>query len=132
MAEAHLLDTSAMLTFIENENGADRVETLLRQPETIVTWVTMVEVYYITLQERSEVDAERRHALIKALPIKFVMSVDESTMLEAARLKARYKISFADAVIGATAISHKATLVHKDREYEQLTGLLKMESLPYK
>ena len=53
-------------------------------------------------------------------------------MLTAGRLKADHRVSLADAVIAAFAIRRAAVLMHKDPEFEALTGLLPMESLPYK
>jgi len=38
----------------------------------------------------------------------------------------------ADAIIAAFAIRKDAILMHKDPEFDALTGLLKMEALPYK
>jgi predicted nucleic acid-binding protein len=127
-----LLDTSALLTFIEDEEGADRVEQLLKRPETLVTWVSLLEIYYITMQERGETEAVQRHELLNALPVTLVHNVDENILIEAARIKAKHKVSFADAIIAACAFCHGATIVHKDPEFEQLSGLLKFEALPYK
>ncbi len=129
---AALLDTSALFTFIEDEPGADRVEALLRRPDTLITWVSVLEVYYITLQERGEVEAAARHNLIKALPVTFLQGMEEHVLIEAARIKANYKVSFADAIIAACAICADATLVHKDPEFAPLAGKLKLEALPSK
>jgi len=46
-------------------------------------------------------------------------------------IKARYKISVADAWIAATAAVHNLTLVHKDPEFESLEGV-SLLPLPYK
>ena len=40
-----LLDTSALLSFIEDEAGADRVEEALRQPTTLVPWPVLLETH---------------------------------------------------------------------------------------
>ena len=58
--------------------------------------------------------------------------MDEATVLTAARLKAQHRVSLADAIIAAFAIRQDAILLHKDPEFDALTGLLKMEALPYK
>jgi ribonuclease VapC len=58
--------------------------------------------------------------------------MDEPTLLQAARLKATYHLSLADAIVAAVAIRRKAILLHKDPKYEALEGHLEMESLPYK
>jgi ribonuclease VapC len=69
---------------------------------------------------------------MKRLPATILWEADEPILLTAARLKATFHLSLADAIIAAFAIRHDATLVHKDPEYEALAGLVKLESLPYK
>lgn len=64
----YLIDTSALLSFIEDEDGAARVEELLQLPSTIITWINLLEVSYITRQERDAAEADQRYALLKALP----------------------------------------------------------------
>ncbi len=131
VSSVYLLDTSALLCFIEDEEGADCVEQALKQKETIVPWPALLELYYITLQEEGQSEADRRFALVKQLKVNIPYDMDEATVLTAARLKARYRVSLADAMIAALAIRKDAILMHKDPEFEALTGLLKMEPLPY-
>jgi predicted nucleic acid-binding protein len=128
----YLVDTSALLTFIEDEDGADCVEQALKQKETIVPWPVLLEMYYITLQEAGQSEADRRFALVKQLRVNIPYDMDEATVLTAARLKAQHRVSLADAIIAAFAIRQDAILLHKDPEFDALTGLLKMEALPYK
>jgi ribonuclease VapC len=127
-----VVDTSALLTLIEDEPGADLVENVLRHELTLLPWVALMEVLYITHQERGQAEAERRYALIKQSTAKLLWDMDEPTLLQAARLKAIYHLSLADAIVGAVAVRHSAILLHKDPEYEALAGHLEMESLPYK
>ena len=128
----YLLDTSALLSFIEDESGADRVEEALRKTTTILPWTVLLETYYITLQEEGQAEADRRLAYIKQLKIEILWNMDEAILLTAARLKAEHRISLADAIIAAYTIRMDAVLVHKDPEYDALAGLLAMEALPYK
>lgn len=128
----YLLDTSALFTFIEDEPGADRVEQALNQTTTLIPSAVILETYYITLQEEGQAEADRRIALIKQLKVRILWDMDEAILLTAAKLKANHKISLADAIIAAFAIRCGAVLIHKDPEFEALTGLLWMEALPYK
>ena len=50
----YLLDTSALLTLIEDEAGANRVEAVLREEKILLPWVVLLEVYYISLQEQGD------------------------------------------------------------------------------
>jgi predicted nucleic acid-binding protein len=128
----YLLDTSALLTFIEDEDGSDRVEELLKGAGILLPWPVLMETYYITLQKKGRAEADRRYALIRQLQADILWAMDEPILLTAARLKAEHHLSLADAVVAAFAIRNNAVLIHKDPEFEALAGLLPMEALPYK
>jgi ribonuclease VapC len=128
----YLLDTSAILTLIEDEAGADRVEQVLTQDEVCLPWLVLLETYYITQQEQGESEANQRYALLKQLPATILWEIDEPTLLTAARLKATFHISLADAIIASFAIQQKATMLHKDPEFEALADQVSLEALPYK
>ncbi len=130
--QLYLLDTSALFTLIEDEAGAARVEEILRTCSVIISWVSLLEVAYITQQEQSIAEAERRYALIRALPVTLTWQIEEATLLTAARLKAAHRVSLADAIIAAYAIRANAILLHKDPEFETLSDQVQMEALPYK
>jgi len=51
-AKRYVLDTSAILTLIEDESGADRVQTILREGQVWLLWVVLLEATYITRQSR--------------------------------------------------------------------------------
>ena len=130
--ERYLLDTSAILTLIEDEAGSDQVEYVLTHHEVLLPCLALLEAYYITRQERGEAEADRRYALMKRLPATILWEMDEPTLMTAGRLKATHPLSLADAMIAAFAIQQKAVLLHKDPEFESLTGLVSLEALPYK
>lgn len=130
--EKFVLDTSALMSLLEDEDGADRVEQVLRDDLVLLPWTAILEVVYITLQERDKKEAEFRMAALKAIKTHIIWEMDEPTLLTAARWKARYRISFADAIIAAYAFRHEATLLHKDPEFEALPPQVSHEALPYK
>jgi len=131
-ADRFLLDTSALLTLIEDEAGAERVEQVLTQGEVWLPWLVLLEATYITRQEQDEAEANHRYALMKQLPAIIMWEMDEPTLLTAARIKADHRLSLADAIIAAFAIQRNAVLVHKDPEFEALAGQMLLEALPYK
>jgi predicted nucleic acid-binding protein len=131
-AKPILLDTSALLTLIEDEAGAARVEQVLRGGAAIIVWTSLLEVVYVTQQERGVPEAERRYALLKVLPVTLLWSMDEPILLIAARFKAGYRVSFADAIIAAYAAYYHALLLHKDPQFEALASEVDVEALPYK
>ncbi|HEY4595442.1 MAG TPA: hypothetical protein VIJ02_03505, partial [Thermoanaerobaculia bacterium] len=63
-----LLDSSAVFSLLEDEAGADRVEDLLRTEKAYLPWVALLEVHYVSRQERGEDVANGRLALLKTLP----------------------------------------------------------------
>ena len=131
-AEGYVLDTSALFALIEDEAGADRVEEVLRKERVWLPCLVLLELAYVTRQERGRVEAEQRYALAKALPAEIVWEMDEPTLLKAAWFKARHRISLADAMIAGVAAVKHAVLLHKDPEYEALEGEVSLEPLPYK
>jgi len=127
-----LLDTSALLAYIEEEPGADRVEEILSQERVLLPWAVLMEVFYMTVRERGLHEAETRYAMLRQSSAKILWEMNEALLMRAAKLKGQNKLSFADAVIAAYAIQNNAILVHKDPEYEALAGIFEMEILPYK
>lgn len=130
--EACLLDSSALLTLIEDEPGADRVEEVLRSLPCLIPWLALLEVYYVTQQEEGVDVAERRLALLEHLPAEILWEADDSVLRTAAGLKAEHRISLADAVMAGFAVTQQATLLHKDPELEAVRGRVELEALPYK
>jgi predicted nucleic acid-binding protein len=132
IADCFVLDSSAVLTLIEDEAGADRVEDVLRQQRAALPWVVLMEVYDISQQEQGQVEAERRHTLIKQLFAEILWNADEPTILLAGDIKAAFRLSFADSLIAAIARQRGAVLLHKDPELDALAGQQPVEALPYK
>ncbi len=131
-SELFLLDTSALITLLDNEPGAQRVEQVLEHAENLIPWTALLEIYYIVRREKGEAEADILYALLKRLPVMILWEMDESLLLTAARIKSDHRCSFADAIISAYAILNKAILIHKDPEFEKLGAEIQMEFLPYK
>jgi predicted nucleic acid-binding protein len=136
VAEAVVLDTSACFAFLENEPGAEIVETFLldaraKRVAIHASFATLTEVEYIITQERSTGAAMEVLAKIKDWPIRW-HHTDDELCGEAAKLKAAHKISFADAFVAATALRLNAMLVHKDPEFDALAPIIKLHPLPPK
>lgn len=130
--DTYLLDTSALLTLMENEPGADRVEAILRTENVLIPCTALLEVYYITRRRQGEAEADRRYAILKVLSATILWALDEPTLLRAGRIKAAHRLSFADAVAAAMAAQNDAILVHKDPEFDALENHVRLEALPYK
>jgi len=132
----YILDTSALLTYIEDEKGSDVIDDILIKAEKgevriYISFISLTEVYYITMQEKGESEALRRISLIQSLSLT-VEESNEDLNLKAGSLKAANRISIADAYIAALCQQYEGILVHKDPEFESLSTLIKESRLPYK
>jgi predicted nucleic acid-binding protein len=123
-----VLDTSAFLALRSDEPGADRVQALLgqaarKQCQLLVSFMTRMELLYSIRRHEGEEAARDALRLIDSFAIRWV-SCEPHILETASRIKASGGISVADSWIGATAITHDATLVHKDPEFETFRDIL--------
>ena len=128
-----LLDSFAMLAFLNKENGFEKVRSLLNAARDsnrhlLMNEINIGEVYYVTAKGRSLEQAEDFLRRLETLPIQPVSNTF-SDVLEAARLRARFPISCADAFALATAIRRSAAIVTGDREFARVEHLVKIDWL---
>jgi len=124
------------MAFIEEEAGFYIVESILKEAEAgqsiiFISFMTFMEIYYITLREHDESEAKERLRFMKLLPTIRIDSTESQGIL-AGNFKVKYHLSTADAWIAALAKQQNAILVHKDPEYEQVESEIKVLKLPYK
>ena len=127
-----VLDSSALLALIEDEEGASRVEEVIRTSTVVIPAAVLMELFYILRQERGEAEAYQFYAQTREVADEVVWKLDEATLLTAGRFKADHQVSLADAWIAATAGQRGALLLHKDPEFEALRDEIRMEALPFK
>ena len=132
----YVLDTSAIFAFTKNEEGADKVEGILRlassgKVRVFVSFATFMELYYVAFQEKNEQSAKELFIRVKSLPVERVES-NEGLTLIAGRIKAINRLSVADAFVAATAVEKNAILVHKDPELEAVGKTIRTLRLAYK
>ena len=120
---AFCFDTSAILTLRDDEPGAERVAMVLEGPNPcFACFITRMEALYRVWKDEGERSGRLAYEQLQSLPIQWVDQT-EPLLLEASRIKASHSLSVADAWIAATAILSRATLLHKDPEFEALTEL---------
>jgi uncharacterized protein len=132
----YVLDTSALLAYIENEDGADEIDSLLRQALQnqlllFMSVMSSVEIFYISWQEQGMVVAVERLKLLNNLPITQV-ALDNQLVQLIGEIKATKRMSLADSCIAGLAKFKQAILVHKDPEFEQVENIINQLKLPYK
>jgi predicted nucleic acid-binding protein len=133
----YALDTSAVLAVIHREPGADQVHGVLRQaggsqqPEVLLPFIVLMETEYKML--RAEAEDQDKVDLSLAWINDWPARVMESTYewrRAAAAIKARYRLSLADAWVAALALLNDAVLVHKAPEFDAVRDLQHLR-LPY-
>lgn len=131
---AFVLDSFALLAYLQDEPVASRIEKLLddaakEKCRLFLSLINLGEILYITERRGGVVKAQDALALIQQLPIQ-VLSVDEQIVFTAAHIKANYSISYADSFAVATAIQENAAVVTADPEFSSVEAIVNLEWLP--
>ena len=130
--DSYVLDTSAILTLWNNEEGADTVEDILRSNATVrVSFMSFMEGRYRLWKNISKGESEDFSKYLDLLPIKRI-DITDLIFEKAIEIKAIDNLSVCDSWIIATAIATDSVLVHKDPEFEQVRGKVKLKALPFK
>lgn len=119
---SYVLDSFALLAFLQKESGSGRVHELLEKARkkhatVLFSEISLGEVYYILIRAFGLEEANVLLAHILALPIT-IASVTRDSVLAAAQYKARGAVSYADCFVVALAVENKATVVTGDREFK--------------
>jgi len=136
MDKSYVFDTSAIFTYTAEELGSDIVYSILSSAKKgksiiYISFISFMELYYITWQKKNESFAKELIILVKSLPIQRVDSSERIT-LSAGWIKANHRLSVADSFIVATALEKNAVLVHKDPELKPISKYIETVELPYK
>jgi predicted nucleic acid-binding protein len=120
-----VLDSFALIGYLEDEGFASRIEELLKQARRgksriYLHAIHLGEVYYITLRERGQDLADLAYNRIKSFPLTYIDTIDEALLRTAAKLKANYPISYADAFAASLAIIHNSFLLTGDPEFKKI------------
>jgi ribonuclease VapC len=130
----YVLDSYAILAYLEAEAGVDQVRTILELAQqgraTLYLCVANYgEVVYITEREQGLFAAQRVIAALDQLPVS-VVEADRKLTLAAAHVKAHHAISYADAFAVALAQGKQATVLTGDPEFRQVEKSVAIEWLP--
>ena len=130
----YVFDSFAMITFFEDEPGADLVEQALRElfSKQARGWMSVInwgELYYCTCREQGGEVADRVLLQLASYPIEIV-EADRVMTLEVARLKARFRLAYADCFAAALARKKSALLITGDPEFAGLNNEVEILWLP--
>jgi len=126
----YLLDSFALLRFIQKEPGSEPVKALLDNAQrgtasAMLNVINMGEVIY-TVQRRFGL----RYKLDVVMNIGrlgiVILPAPNDLVFRAAELKAQFALSYADAFVVASAMEHNAVVVTGDPEFRQVETLVKI------
>ena len=130
----YVLDTSALLTLRDDENGADIVADLLYEAQNqkcrcYGCFLSLMEILYRVWKDEDEMAGRIAYEQCQSLPITWIHETKDLLEL-AAKIKAENSLSVVDAWIAAVSIHEDAVLVHKDPEFKTIS--YPQLELPYK
>lgn len=133
MKRRRLLDSFAVLAWIQDEAGAEKVQGLLIQAQRqkiplLMTVINLGEVYYRLARQRGHPFAQQIIRQLHVLPLQF-HGCGEALALEAAKIKADHPMAIADAIAVATAQQEGASIVTGDPEFTKVQHLVTIEWL---
>jgi predicted nucleic acid-binding protein len=128
-----LLDSFAILAWIQDEKGAQQVEDLLyraqdHKEELLLNIINLGEVFYRCARVRDIPFARNILEKLRLLPIKIYPCAND-LVLEASEIKAKHPIAYADAFAAATAVRENARVVTGDPDFKHLDKIIEIEWL---
>lgn len=130
----YVLDSFALLAYLEGEAAAPQVRGILEQAEqgqaiVFLSSINFGECLYIVERERGLLQAQATISAVEQLSVRIV-DVDRTQVFAAAHLKASYAISYADAFAAALAQEQNAILLTGDPEFANVQHLVTIDWLP--
>lgn len=123
MKQVYVLDACALIAFLVDEEGAGKVEGILKEAKKgkcklFMNSINLLEVFYGIYREEGKEKAEKVLERILKLPIKTIKS---KVFKEAGRLNATYKISLADSIALTETLTKKALILTADHhEFDEI------------
>ncbi len=131
-----VFDSYALIALFRQETGYEFVRDLLvkmanDEIEGFISAVNVGEIYYMISRKSNPKNADAAVAAVKQMPLE-IIDADLKLCMEAAAIKAKYSMSYADAFAAAVTINKKAVLITGDDEFENLNTLtgFKVKYLP--
>ncbi len=134
MKRKKLLDSYALLAYLNKEDGFEKVRNVLANAQksslpVLMNELNVGETYYILYRKRGHEQAEYFLDIILAgLPISMI-SNDFNAVISASKIKARNALSFADCFAVATAQRENAAILTGDPEFKNVEKLVKIDWL---
>ncbi|MDD5555617.1 MAG: type II toxin-antitoxin system VapC family toxin [bacterium] len=124
MSRRKVLDSYALIAFLENGTGSDKVFDLIRhardtEDRLLLSVVSWGEIYYILYKTAGKKAADQALQDIDTLPIEIV-PVDCGLARVAAELKSKLKLTYTDCFAAALAKIKRVELITGDPDFNQI------------
>jgi len=128
-----LFDSHAIVKWVQKEKGFQKVKSLVtacrdQSLRGYINQINLGEVYYLIIRRAGLSEAKTFLENFFRLSIEVVLP-DSDLIWEAAEIKARFSISYADCFAAATALRFKASILTGDPEFKKLGDLVIVEWL---
>jgi ribonuclease VapC len=129
-----LLDSYALLAYLNKEDGYEKVRTVLANAQqsslpVLMNELNVGETYYILYRKRGHEQAEYfLDTVLAGLPVSMI-SNDFNAVICAAKIKAQHALSFADCFAVATAQRENAVILTGDPEFKNVEKFVEIEWL---
>ena len=134
MKRKRLLDSYALLAYLNKEDGFEKVRNVLANAQkssrpVLMNELNVGETYYILYRKRGHEQAEYfLDTVLAGLPISMI-SNDFNAVISASKIKAQHALSFADCFAVATAQRENAVILTGDPEFKNVEKLVKIDWL---
>jgi predicted nucleic acid-binding protein len=120
MPSPKVIDSWAMVAWIQDESGGRALEAFLLKADTgklqlLMSWYNVAETFYTVAKRMKLAIAEEFLTRLPSLPIRLVVP-DEEGIVAAARVKASHALALGDAFAIALAQSAGASVITGDQE----------------
>jgi len=121
MAKGYLIDTSAVIKYLNGtfpDRGLKLLDKILDK-ESIISFITEIELQVWNPLNPLDIDI-----YLQFISGSIVLSIEESIIKETVHIRKNYKLKLPDALIAATAIVYKLTLVaDNDKDFLRIPSL---------
>lgn len=118
----YVLDTSALLCYLRDERGAEKLHHLLTSKKDVLKMhrVNLGEVYYGVLKKEGAPKANQLYGMLLQYPVRYIDDLSDTFLVTTGRLKVKYNLGFADSFVAASTLMEQATLITKDNDFRPL------------
>lgn len=122
--KTYVLDSSALVVYLQRKTSGEKVSQLLQEANhghavTMMSAVNYGEVYGSIVRTSGADRAISILSTVRFLPLELI-DVTPDRAVQAANIKARYRLYYADSFAAALALEYKATLVSSDSDFRKL------------